>query len=161
MKKVLIPALALMALLGHAYGSAQVWAPLLSSRQAIDWSDAGVGTIPARKTNCASLTSSVALAEINSALASCPGGQTVYLAAGTYSIPGTVIVPSNVTLRGAGAGQDNPECGWYKWGRCNQHGVGVGPLQSIQNHEWCCGWVHKHRGQQCSRHPAWNVSRNR
>lgn len=105
MKKVLIPALALMALLGHAYGSAQVWAPLLSSRQAIDWSDAGVGTIPARKTNCASLTSSVALAEINSALASCPGGQTVYLAAGTYSIPGTVIVPSNVTLRGAGAGQ--------------------------------------------------------
>jgi hypothetical protein len=46
---------------------------------------------------------SATLAEINAALASCPSGDTVYLAAGTYAIPGTVVVPSNVTLRGAGA----------------------------------------------------------
>jgi hypothetical protein len=41
--------------------------------------------------------------EINAALASCPSGESVALAAGTYSIAGTVQVPSNVTLRGAGA----------------------------------------------------------
>ena len=62
-----------------------------------------MGSFLRRKTNCANLTSSATLTQINSALASCPGGQTVYLAAGTYSIPGTVNVPSNVTLRGAGA----------------------------------------------------------
>lgn len=100
-----IPALFLMALWGHVSCRAQAWAPLLSSKQAIDWSDAGVGSIPTRKTICANLTSSATLAQINSALASCPSGQTVFLAAGTYSIPGTVVVPSNVTLRGAGAGE--------------------------------------------------------
>ena len=41
--------------------------------------------------------------QINAALAACPSGQTVYLAAGTYAITGTVRIPSNVTLRGAGA----------------------------------------------------------
>lgn len=76
---------------------------MLKSSQAINWSNSGVGGIPARKTNCASLTSSASLAQINSALASCPGGETVYLAAGRYSITGTINIPSNVTLRGAGA----------------------------------------------------------
>jgi hypothetical protein len=85
------------------YGQAQQWTSILSSSQAIDWSNSGVGGIPARTTNCASLTSSASLAQINSALASCPSGETVYLSAGTYSIPGTINVPSNVTLRGAGA----------------------------------------------------------
>ncbi len=87
------------------YSQAQIWSPILHSNQAIDWSTSGVGGIPARTTNCASLTSAATLAQINSALASCPSGQTVYLAAGTYSIPGTINVPSNVTLRGAGADQ--------------------------------------------------------
>jgi hypothetical protein len=81
----------------------QLWAPLLSPGRAIDWSKAGVGEIPARTTLCASLTPSATLAEINAALAACPAGQTVSLAAGTYAIPGTIVVPSNVTLRGAGA----------------------------------------------------------
>ncbi len=82
---------------------AQSWSPILSTMQAINWSNSGVGGIPARTTNCASLTSSATLAQINSALASCPSGETVYLAAGTYNIAGTINVPSNVTLRGAGA----------------------------------------------------------
>ena len=85
------------------YGQAQQWSPILSSSQAINWSNSGVGGIPARTTNCASLTSSATVSQINSALASCTSGETVYLAAGTYTISGTINVPSNVTLRGAGA----------------------------------------------------------
>jgi len=86
-------------------GYAQLWSPILNSSQAINWSNSGVGGIPARTTNCASLTSTATVSAINSALASCASGQTVYLAAGTYTIAGTINVPSNVTLRGAGANQ--------------------------------------------------------
>ncbi|MGC1871370.1 MAG: glycosyl hydrolase family 28-related protein [Acidobacteriaceae bacterium] len=89
----------------NIYSYAQLWSPILNANQAIDWSSSGVDGIPARTSNCASLTSAATLAQINSALASCPSGQTVYLATGTYSIPGTINVPSNVTLRGAGADQ--------------------------------------------------------
>jgi hypothetical protein len=96
-------ALAIMLFVFSLYGQAQQWSPILSSSQAINWSNSGVGGIPARATNCASLTSSASLAQINSALAACPSGQTVYLAAGKYSITGTINIPSNVTLRGAGA----------------------------------------------------------
>ena len=85
------------------YSHAQSWSSILSSNQAINWSNSGVGGIPARTANCASLTSSATLAQINSALTSCPSGQTVALAAGTYTINGTIQIPSNVTLRGAGA----------------------------------------------------------
>ncbi|MGH9342977.1 MAG: glycosyl hydrolase family 28-related protein, partial [Terriglobia bacterium] len=85
------------------HGYAQPRAEFPNSANAIDWSSAGVGGIPARTTLCASLTPSATLARINAALASCRGGETVYLTAGTYSIPETVRIPSNVTLRGAGA----------------------------------------------------------
>jgi hypothetical protein len=87
------------------YSHAQSWSSILSATQAINWSNSGVGGIPARTTNCASLTSSATVSQINSALSSCPSGETVALAAGTYSISGTIQVPSNVTLRGAGANQ--------------------------------------------------------
>jgi O-antigen/teichoic acid export membrane protein len=99
-KALILP---LMLLVFACYGYAQPWAPILNAKQAIDWSGAGVGGIPVRATNCVSLTQSASTAEINAALASCRSGETVYLAAGTYSITGTVHVPSNVTLRGAGA----------------------------------------------------------
>lgn len=85
------------------FSEAQSWSPILNNSQAIAWTNSGVGGIPARTTNCATLTSSATVSQINSALASCPSGQTVYLSAGTYSITGTINVPSNVTLRGAGA----------------------------------------------------------
>lgn len=81
---------------------AQLWSPILNSTQAIDWSHSGVGPIPARPTLCARLGPSATLDQINAALAACPAGQTVFLAAGTYSIPGTIRIPSRVTLRGAG-----------------------------------------------------------
>ena len=98
---ILISVLALLPCMAGA----QLWSPILNSNQAINWSNSGVGGIPARTTNCASLTSTATVSTINSALASCASGQTVSLAAGTYTIAGTINVPSNVTLRGAGANQ--------------------------------------------------------
>jgi hypothetical protein len=103
MKSCFISGFVLLVLGVHVRCDAQMWTSILSSKQAIDWSDAGVGAVPARKINCANLTPSATLSQINAALASCPSGEVVYLAAGTYSISGTVVVPSNVTLRGAGA----------------------------------------------------------
>jgi Pectate lyase superfamily protein len=96
-------ALPLLMLMLSPFSQAQLWKPILSPGQAIDWSSAGVGGIPARNTKCAIVFPPATFTEINTALASCPGGDAVYLAAGTYSITGTIRVPSNVTLRGAGA----------------------------------------------------------
>ncbi len=96
-------ALMLLAFFFAVHGHAQVWTPILKPSQAIDWSNAGVGGIPARPAKCAALTPSATLAEINAALQSCAAGETVFLAAGTYTIAGTISIPSNVTLRGAGA----------------------------------------------------------
>src|SRR6185437_3659423 len=67
------------------------------------WSNAGAGTIPARTTICASLTSTATPAAVQSALSSCTAGQTVSLAAGTYNWSSSLVsTASNVTLRGAG-----------------------------------------------------------
>src|ERR1700676_1529085 len=103
MKLLKIFALVAVWAMASSFGTAQSWASFLLPGQAIDWSTAGVGTIPARTVLCASLTSSATLTTINSALASCKSGETVSLAAGTYTIKGSLHVPSNVTLRGAGA----------------------------------------------------------
>jgi hypothetical protein len=89
--------------IASTFGSAQTWATFLLPGQAIDWSSTGVGIIPARTVLCAQLTPTATTATINAALTSCPSGQSVSLAAGTYTISSTVHVPSNVTLRGAGA----------------------------------------------------------
>jgi len=99
---ILAPVLLLFAAGFHA--NAQP-APSANARGSVNWSQAGVGAIPPRTKFCASLKPSATLAEINAALASCPSGETVYLAAGTYTIPGTIFIPSQVTLRGAGADQ--------------------------------------------------------
>lgn len=84
-------------------GHAQQWAPELNSTQAADWSIAGAGAIPPRFIRCATLTPAATPDQINRALAACPPGQTVYLAAGDYSIVRPLHIPSDVTLRGAGA----------------------------------------------------------
>ena len=95
------------AVMGLAFAGlvaqAQNWKPLLAPDRGIDWSSAGVGAIPARSSTCASLKPTATVEQINAALAACPAGQAVFLEAGTYSIAGTLRVPSNVTLRGAGA----------------------------------------------------------
>jgi len=95
---------------------AQQWSGILSPSRAIDWSTAGVaGGIPGRTTICttlgvagqlASFAQSVGLAQVNSAIASCPSGQTVLLNPGTYMLTsGITLGASNVTLRGSGADQ--------------------------------------------------------
>ena len=82
---------------------AQPWRPFLDPDRAIDWTGAGVGQIPDRPVLCATLKPQATTAQINAALASCPAEQAVFLTAGTYAINGNIRVPSNVTLRGAGA----------------------------------------------------------
>ncbi len=71
------------------------------------------GGIPARTTICATLDSATygngttdATSAINSAISSCPNGQTVYLPAGSYRINSTIVIPKtkSITLRGAGPG---------------------------------------------------------
>jgi hypothetical protein len=76
---------------------------LLAPNRSIDWSSAGAGVIPARTTICATLSSGASMASVQSAIASCPAGQTVLLGSGTYSTASSLILTtSNVTLRGAG-----------------------------------------------------------
>lgn len=74
------------------------------------WAAAGA-TITNRTTTCTtaacntatSAGTSATAAQINSALASCPSGQVVLLAAGTYNLSGGITTTtSNCTLRGAG-----------------------------------------------------------
>ncbi len=93
------------ALASSAACRAQVSVAAPASNPAIDWSGAGAGRIPERPARCASFASSATLQQINAALAGCPARETVFLAAGVYEIPGTIHIPSNVTLRGAGADQ--------------------------------------------------------
>jgi hypothetical protein len=86
---------------------AQNWSGILDPKRAIDWSQAGAGTIPARTTICTTLNPGATAAQINTAIANCPANQTVFLSAGTYNLSGglTVYNKSNVTLRGAGSNQ--------------------------------------------------------
>jgi hypothetical protein len=103
--------------------AAQAWSGLLEpvsscnflgspASCAVDWSQVGVGGIPARSTTCATISASTysngssdASSGIQSALNSCASGDTVLLGAGTFLINSHVTVPANVTLRGAGANQ--------------------------------------------------------
>lgn len=84
------------------------WVGVVDSARATDWSVSGVrGGIPERETICQTLTSSATSSTIESAIANCGAGETVYLAAGTYTLSAgiTFAQKSNVTLRGAGADQ--------------------------------------------------------
>src|SRR2546426_12050317 len=81
---------------------------IIDASRRIDWSQAGVpGGIPNRITICAKLNPGATAAEINSAIASCPAGQVVFLNAGTYIFSSGIDFAgkSNVTLRGAGPNQ--------------------------------------------------------
>jgi len=103
MKGITARAIFLIQLALPICSHAQQWAPELKDTQAADWSIAGAGAIPPRPFRCASLTPAATSDQINRALAACPAGQAVYLAAGDYSIARPLHIPSNVTLRGAGA----------------------------------------------------------
>jgi hypothetical protein len=102
MKRILLLTAFLLCSLA-SYG--QLWSGILDPTTAIDWTHVGVEGIPARTSICSTLsaTGSNQAAAINTALSGCTSGQAVLLNAGTYLINSNVTVPSNVTLRGAGA----------------------------------------------------------
>jgi hypothetical protein len=105
----------IFVLAAPTYVRAQAWSGILDPTRATDWSTAGAGAIPARTTICSTLgtagqastfVQSVTVSQINSALSSCPSGQAVLLNPGTYNTAGgTIMIPSNVTLRGSGPTQ--------------------------------------------------------
>lgn len=81
-------------------------AQVIPASRVIDWSQSGIpGGVPNRTTVCASLGAGASRSAIQSALDACPANQVVKLAAGTYSIDGSLTIPSNVVLRGAGPKQ--------------------------------------------------------
>jgi hypothetical protein len=87
---------------------AQPWSGIISPSRAIDWSNVGIpGGVPDRTTIYATLNPGATAAQINEAIASCPGSQVVFLNAGTYNLSGMISFSgaNNVTLRGAGADQ--------------------------------------------------------
>ena len=89
-------------------GTGGFWTGIIDPSRAVNWSDVGVpGGIPARATKCATLNPGATAADINSAIAACASGQTVFLNAGTYNLTSGVdfAAHSGVTLRGAGADQ--------------------------------------------------------
>ena len=93
----------LLCLPGCLY--AQSGSGIIDPSRVVDWSNAGVtGGIPERSTICSTLNPGVTADQINSAIASCPGGQVVKLNAGTYNISTSIQPKANVTLRGAGMG---------------------------------------------------------
>lgn len=65
------------------------------------WADAGA-TIVHRTTVYTTLASSSTRSQIQTALDDCPSGQVVELGAGTFTVAGALLVPSDVTLRGQG-----------------------------------------------------------
>lgn len=123
MKRLLLRHLVWLLLCGAAFG--QAWSGILNpvdgsfpgstatpNAYAIDWSQVGVGGIPARATACSTIAASACsngasdcTSTIQTALNACISGETVLLGAGTFLTNSHLSVPSNVTLRGAGANQ--------------------------------------------------------
>jgi hypothetical protein len=82
------------------------WRGILSPERAADWSKVGIpGGIPRRTTLFRTLAPGATAGDINEAIAACPGGQVVFLGAGTYMLAAGIDFAghSDVTLRGAGA----------------------------------------------------------
>ena len=126
MKRVALVRFLLVSLYASTFSYAQPWANILSPSRAVDWTDAGAGTIPNRTTVCATLNPGATASQINTAIANCPDSQVVMLTAGTYTLgsPGIVFnAKNNVTLRGAG-----PDKTFVKFtanGSCNGLGAAV------------------------------------
>jgi hypothetical protein len=100
--------LPLVLLYCSAYFHAQNANGLIAPIRHVDWSHVGIPEgIPNRTTICTTLNPGASASQINSAIASCPSGQVVFLSAGTYNLASGIDFAnhSNVTLRGAGADQ--------------------------------------------------------
>jgi len=132
---------------------AQLWSGILDPSRAVDWSQAGIpGGIPTRTTICATLNPGATPAQINSAIASCPAGQVVFLTAGTYNISGGITFngQSNVTLRGAGPDKTflvfsgSNGCGGLGADICVINPTGYGPggfLPAGNTANWTAGYA--------------------
>jgi len=128
LKRFLYLAILLLSLTPNV-ARAQAWSGILSPGRAIDWTQAGAGTIPNRTTICSTVAAYGSAASpqpgtaINNAIASCPSGQVVSLGAGTFYLSSgiTFAGKNNVTLRGAGPNQTfiifsgNTDCGGTGW----------------------------------------------
>jgi hypothetical protein len=126
---LLVPAILFLVIPARA----QQWSGIIDPSRAIDWSQAGAGTIPARTTICSTLSAGATLAQINSAIAACPSGQTVFLSAGIYSgLTGQINLKSNVTLRGAGP--DQTFLIFTSIGGCNGLGAGLCAMNADNNY---------------------------
>lgn len=104
MRKV-FAAIALLALSMHAFALGEEH---IAADRRIEWNKSGVkGGIRSRTTVCANVTSASGITAINNAIASCPAGQVVQFAAGTYTLTSPIVVTgkNNITLRGAGPDQ--------------------------------------------------------
>jgi hypothetical protein len=110
----------LILLLLSTSSHAQNWSGTLSPSRAINWSQAGAGTIPTRTTICKTESPGVSLSTLNSDISSCPAGDVLFLSAGTYTFAGQITMKSNVTLRGAGADQTIVK--WTSSGSCQGNG---------------------------------------
>ena len=104
---------AIMVLCFSGYSRSQEWSGILLPARAIDWSASGVpGGVPTRSNICATIQASAygngssdATSGIQAALNGCAANSVVALSAGTFLINGSLSIPSNVSLRGAGADQ--------------------------------------------------------
>src|SRR5579859_5195887 len=130
---------------------AQQWSGIIAPSRATDWSGAGVpGGIAGRSSICASLNPGATSSQINNAIASCPGGQVVFLNAGTYNLSSGLIFNNkgNVTLRGAGPDQTflkftaGNGCGGWGGDVCLINGdpdcAGCGSPSNVSN--WTAGY---------------------
>jgi hypothetical protein len=114
-----------------SFSQAQNWSGILDPARAKDWSNAGVvGGIPTSRANCTTSAcntlfgGTVTPSSIANALASAPANTVVRIPAGSYTLNGGINMPSNVTLRGAGADQTfltfsgSTSCGGAQPGIC-------------------------------------------
>ena len=102
MKRLL---LSLAILLWATAASGQLWSGILAATRATDWTSPGVtGGIPTNRTKSGSTIAAYTgtAATINTALAAAPSGTYVELGAGTFNLSTSIVMQSNVTLRGQG-----------------------------------------------------------
>src|SRR6266853_3092696 len=145
-----LPLLPLLVFWLSVYAQAQPWSGIVDSSRAVDWSSAGVtGGIPNRTIICSALNPGATAAQINSSIASCPGGQVVFLNAGTYNLSSGIDFAnhSNVTLRGAGADQTflvfngNTACAGLIADVCIRNGDISIPLSPSHTANWTAGYA--------------------
>jgi len=93
-----------MLLFFSAFANGQSWTGILDPTRAVAWQPGVPGGVPSRTTVCATLNPGATAGQISAAIASCPGGQVVYLNTGTYKLSSAIDFGghNNVTLRGAG-----------------------------------------------------------